>query len=213
MKKVYLIRHAQSQGNADGRIQGWLDSPLNEVGRQQAHLLARRLATEADFQAIFASPLQRAAETAQIIAAYLNCPLNFDDSLREYNMGPITGLTLAEIKERFPERYLAFKNNQPAPHLPGEEGEEAFMERVHLGMERILSQITGGQPALIVTHSGTINACLRNWLHLNDQRRRPFKLDNASITIVEINAASRRLITLNDTSHLAGLAFAGEVQE
>lgn len=204
-KTIYLVRHGQSQGNAEGRVQGWFDSPLNERGRQQAHLLANRLSTEAKFKVIFTSPLRRAAETAKIIAQHLNCPLSVDDDLREYNMGPITGLTFREIKERYPTRYRAFQCNQRLPHLPGEEGEEAFMERVRLGMDRTLAQIADGQAALVVSHAGTLNVCLRNWLGLTNNSRRPFSFHNASITVVEIYAAGKRLLRLNDTCHLAEL--------
>lgn len=212
-KTIYLIRHAESEGNAEGRIQGWFDSPLNERGQQQAHHLASRLSAEAQFWAIFTSSLQRAVETAQILAGDLNCPLNFEDDLREYNMGPITGLTLSEIKARFPHRYLAFKRNERLAHLPGEEGEERFMERVRRCMEGIMRQVPEGQAALVVSHSGTLNVCLRNWLGLANNSRHPFAFDNASITVVEINKTTKRLICLNDTCHLAAVGKTQEIRE
>jgi len=210
-KKIYLVRHAQSIGNAEGRIQGWFDSPLNELGRRQADCLARRLAAEASIDAIFASPLQRAAETAQIIGRVLNRSLNFEDDLREYNMGPISGLTLAEIEERFPERVLAFKENRRLSHLPGEEGEAMFMERVRLGMENIVRQVPEGQSILVVSHGGTLNTCLRQWLGVNGHTRHPFQFQNASVTLVEINEMHTQVVYLNDTCHLAAVDQTGQL--
>ena len=201
LKKIYLVRHAQSEANAAGRIQGWYDSPLSRQGRQQALLLAERLSTEAPLEIIFSSSLQRAAETAQIIAARLNCSLKFDDDLREYNMGPITGLTAAEIREKFPARYEAYERNEPLPQLPGAESESAFLERVGRGMDRVLKQAPARQAALVVAHGGSLNACLINWLGLR-QPRRLFSFGNASLSLVQINAAGKRVIYLNDTHHL-----------
>lgn len=210
-RTIFLIRHGQSEANAEGRVQGWLDSPLSERGRQQALRLARKLSTETDFYALFTSTLTRATETAQIIAAHLDCPLNFEDDLREYNMGPITGLTFQEIRERFPARYQAFERNEPLPHLPGTEGEETFLIRVGQCMDRILQQVPDNRSALVVSHSGTLNACLRNWLGLPNNRRRPFKFSNASISVVEVTSTNMRLVRLNDTCHLNGLTTTYEI--
>jgi broad specificity phosphatase PhoE len=200
-KLLYLIRHGQSQANQQGRVQGWLDSPLSNQGREQVHRLAQRLSTEANFCAVFSSPLQRAAETAHLIAAHTNCPPKFDAGLREYNMGPITGLTMAEIKAQFPARHAAFERNEPLPPLPGAESEDAFMARVQNCLHRITQQVPNGQTAVVVTHGGTLNACLRYWLGLNGLHR-PFRFANASITMVEIAPGGVRILCLNDTCHL-----------
>jgi probable phosphoglycerate mutase len=202
-KLIYLVRHGQSQGNIEGRVQGWLDSPLSERGQQQAHCLARRLAAETEIHVVVTSPLLRAVDTAKIIANYLKCPLKYDPNLRDYNMGPITGLTLPEIKEKYPERYLAFAHNEPATYLPGEEGTEPFMKRVQRGMERVLAQIGDGQAALVVAHTGTLNICLKSWLEISGHNLSPFEFNNASISVVRVNAVLKWLIRLNDTCHLA----------
>lgn len=196
------MRHGQSQGNIEGRVQGWLDSPLSERGQHQAHCLARRLAAETEIHLVVTSPLLRAVDTAKIITPYLNCPLTCDPDLREYNMGPITGLTLQEIRKKYPERYLAFERNEPASYLPGEEGVEPFMKRVQHGMDRVLAQITEGQAALVVAHSGTLNICLKNWLEISGHNLSSFEFNNASLTIVRVNAVRKWLIRLNDTCHL-----------
>jgi broad specificity phosphatase PhoE len=126
-------------------------------------------------------------------------------------MGPISGLTLPEIEERFPERVLAFKENRRLPHLPGEEGEMMFMERVRLGMENIVGRVPEGQSILVVSHGGTLNACLRLWLGVNGQTRHPFRFQNASVTLVEINDIHKQVVYLNDTCHLAVVDQTGKL--
>jgi broad specificity phosphatase PhoE len=126
-------------------------------------------------------------------------------------MGPISGLTLVEIEERFPERVLAFKENRRMSHLPGEEGETKFMERVRLGMETILGNVPEEQSILVVSHGGTLNACLRLWLGVNGHTRHPFRFQNASITLVEINEMHKQVVYLNDTCHLAAIDRTGKL--
>ena len=202
-KKIYLIRHGQSEANAEGRVQGWLDSPLSRLGHRQAQSLARRLQNaEPAFSAVFSSPLQRAAQTARILVDTLQCPLYFDNDLREYNMGPITGLTFAEIRERFPERHRAFDRNEPLPHLPGAETEPDFMTRVQSCMVRIVQQVPNHQTALVVSHGGTLNAALSGWLGFNKHSRRPFSFGNASISVVSVKPTHTRILHLNDVCHL-----------
>lgn len=186
-------------------MQGLLDSPLSERGRAESHRLAKRLVAETKADLIFTSPLKRAMDTAQIVADYLNCPIKLDDDLREYNMGPITGLTPQEIKAKYPARYLAFERNEYPTYLPGEEGAEVFEKRVQQGFDRVLAQIEEGQTAVVVSHSGTLNACLRNWLEIKNLNQRPFAFGNASVTVMAVNAQSKLLIRLNDTCHLAVL--------
>src|ERR671917_2105987 len=98
--RVLLVRHGQSEWNAVGRWQGQADPPLSDVGRQQARSAARSLGA---LDAIFASDLQRATETAMIIAAELGVgPVVVDPDLRERDAGEWSGLTRAEIEERYP---------------------------------------------------------------------------------------------------------------
>ncbi|MCB0154382.1 MAG: histidine phosphatase family protein [Anaerolineae bacterium] len=204
-KLIYLVRHGQSQGNIEGRVQGLLDSPLSERGQTEAHCLGQRLVAEIKVDLIFTSPLKRAQDTAQILAHYLDCPLKLDDDLREYNMGPITGLTPPEIKAKYPARYLAFERNEYPNFLPGEEGAVVFEQRVQQGFERVLTHLEDGQSAVVVSHSGTLNACLRNWLDIKNLNQRPFAFGNASVTVMAVNPRDKLLIRLNDTCHLAAL--------
>jgi broad specificity phosphatase PhoE len=208
-KLIYLVRHGQSQGNIEGWVQGLLDSPLSERGREESLCLAKRLKRETKIDLIFTSPLKRAFDTSQIIAHRLACPLITDQDLREYNMGPIAGLTPQEIKQHYPARYQAFERNEYPTYLPGEEGREAFEKRVRQSFTRILRQMNNEQVAVVVSHSGTLNACLRNWLEINNHNQRPFAFANASLSLVSLKGDSKMLIHLNDTCHLTPLNETG----
>src|SRR3954449_1914254 len=97
---LLLVRHGQSEWNAVGRWQGQADPPLTELGREQARLAARSLGA---LDAIFASDLQRATETALIISNALGVgPVVIDPDLRERDAGEWSGLTRSEIEEQYP---------------------------------------------------------------------------------------------------------------
>jgi probable phosphoglycerate mutase len=209
-KYVWLIRHGESQGNLEGRIQGWADYPLTDRGRRQAAQLAERLARwtasrwgEGAICSLVASPLKRALETARIIGQALELPVRLEPGLREYDFGPLTGLTSSEIVANFPAVRKAWAVNQPWPPLPGEEGEAAFVVRVRAAMEEIVAEMPENATWGIVAHGGSLDACLRAWLRIDGHDgRRIFAFDNTSLSLVRIQDGAHRIYLLNDTSHL-----------
>jgi len=212
-KYVWLIRHGESQGNMERRVQGWADYPLTDLGRRQATLLAERLArpgSRTPVREVIASPLGRAAETAQIIGRALALPVRFDARLKEYNFGPLNGLVHEEIVARFPRVQAAWEVNRPWEPLPGEEGEPAFLARVRAAMDEIVAGMGEESAVAVIAHGGSLDACLRSWLGIgagsssgNEHgERRVFAFDNASVSLVRVRAHSCRVLLLNDTSHL-----------
>src|SRR3989454_11493533 len=103
---VLLIRHGQSEGNAEGRFGGHTDTPLSARGRQQAEATARALASE-KFDAIYSSDLHRAIETASPLVKLTGVTLNTTEALRERSVGVMEGLTFEEAAEQHPEQYQA----------------------------------------------------------------------------------------------------------
>ena len=97
-----MARHGETDWNRESRFQGHADTTLNEAGRGQARALAERLADER-IAAVYASPLLRACETAEIVAARLGLAVETVEGLREVDVGSWSGLTRAEVEERFPE--------------------------------------------------------------------------------------------------------------
>jgi broad specificity phosphatase PhoE len=149
--ELILVRHGETDWNRDRRYQGHADPPLNDAGRAQAQELAARL-NAVELDAIYTSDLRRAAETAEIIRAGRDIPLEREPGLREIDVGSWSGLTRAEIEERFPG----------AEHHDGE-APEAMRERVVRTVTAIATR-HDGESLLIVSHGGALRALLHHAL-------------------------------------------------
>lgn len=211
MLKLYLIRHGETQWNAEGRIQGHTDIELNERGLEQARRLAARINGEGAFDAIYASPLRRAFRTATFIGDALNLPVIPDTRLIERSLGQLEGLTMSDIKEKFPEVHHAWHEGGIRPHIPGEEMREVFVERTRGFLQDVRAKHREGR-VLAITHGGTINMLLMTGLNLDPERPLPFHIDNASLNIMQWGERGARLRLLNDTCHLSALTVPSSVQ-
>lgn len=201
MLKLYLIRHGETDWNADGRIQGHSDIELNARGQEQAQRLAERIATEGAFAAIYTSPLRRALRTAEQMGRALNLPVTPDARLLERSLGQLEGLTMSEIRDRFPQVHRAWSDGGARPHIPGEETREAFVARVQGFVRDVRAAHPEGR-VVAVTHGGTINMLLMTSLDLNLERPLPFLIENASLNVVQWGERGARLRVLNDACHL-----------
>ena len=108
MTEIFLIRHGETAWNAERRLQGHLDIPLNEEGERQAAALARALAGET-VDLIVSSDLSRAASTARAVAERHGLPLHTDAALRERCFGAFEGLLYDERESHFPEAYAQWR--------------------------------------------------------------------------------------------------------
>ena len=107
--ELWLLRHAESTGNRDGKLQGQEDLPLSPLGQRQARAIADRLAAihrRMSFAGLYASDLIRARETAESIGLACNLHITCDRRLREIDVGRWSGLTQEQITERFPEEWI-----------------------------------------------------------------------------------------------------------
>jgi broad specificity phosphatase PhoE len=199
--RLCLIRHGRSVWNAQGRIQGCADPPLDEVGQAQARRLAERLREEA-VVALYTSPLQRSRETAEIIGQALDLPVVTDDRLKEYDVGDLTGLTWQQVEEQHPDVAQRWAQAQDSLEIPGEEGPAPFRARIATAFNDILSQHEDG-PIGVVGHGGTLGVYLNHLIGL-PTRFSPFRFSNGSLTIVEVHPVRPRIVLLNDTCHLGG---------
>ena len=198
--ELLLIRHGESVWNREGRVQGWLDPPLSDKGLQQAASLAERLRGW-PLAAIYASPLERARVTAEMIGKAAEVRVTLDDRLREHRLGAIQGLTGSEIRAKYPEQFaLAGRTNRWVP-APDEEPVTEFMERVRAAGDDVIAR-HAGQMVALVSHGGSINRLLMAWLGIDPLRHPPFHVDNASLTHVRVSEALIQVRILNDTSHL-----------
>jgi broad specificity phosphatase PhoE len=138
MTELLLVRHGETDWNAEGKLQGHTDRPLNDYGRRQAQALADRLAGES-IDAVYASDLSRARETAEILGAKLGLPVLVDPDLREKNWGNWEGLTSDE------RLHIEFEG----------ETSEAHRDRTLSAVHRIVERHPGGR-IVVVTHGGSL---------------------------------------------------------
>jgi len=159
--RILLVRHGQSEWNAAGRWQGQQDPPLTDLGRRQALAAADTICS---IEAVFASDLQRAMETATIIASTIGVlPVLVDAGFRERCAGEWEGLTRAEIEAAWPgyldaagDTHVGFATSTPR-RPPSWESDEAVIERAVAALARVNEHVGNGH-ALVVTHGGLIYA-------------------------------------------------------
>lgn len=200
--RLILIRHAESVGNAERRFQGQADFPLSPRGERQTELLAARLEADPP-DVLYSSPLLRTHRTAEVIAAATGLSIRPLPEVMEYHFGEVSGLTWAEIRERYPEpaAVQVAAGSPDFPLWPGEEGREPFRERVCSALWGLEAAHTG-ETVAVVTHGGPVMVFCLAVLGLPYRRPLPFRCDNASITRVEVKGGAGVLLTVNDICHL-----------
>ena len=153
---VYLARHGQTAYNKEGRFQGQQQIPLDDLGRAQAVELAER-ALDYDFAALWTSPLLRARETADAVAARTGLQPREDARLMETDAGDWTDRAFADVSAESPDLFAAFANADPDFAFPGG---ESFAEQ-ELRVAEALDLVEAGElPALVVCHGMVIRAAL-----------------------------------------------------
>jgi probable phosphoglycerate mutase len=155
MIRVLLVRHGESTWNAQSRWQGQADPPLSPFGERQAKDATARLAEIATVTTVWVSDLSRARRTGELIARRLGLDGVLEESrLRERDVGAWSGLTRAEIEERWPG-YLAARRSPP-----DFEDDEALLARTGAGLAAVVDGASGD--VLVVTHGGVIRTIERS---------------------------------------------------
>ncbi|GLT76203.1 hypothetical protein SLA2020_478760 [Shorea laevis] len=199
--EIIVVRHGETEWNADGRIQGHLDVELNDVGRQQAASVADRLSREPKISAIYSSDLKRASETAEIIAARCGeLEVIKDPELRERHLGDLQGLVLREAANVSPKAHKAFMSHRTDEDIPGGgESLDKLYDRCTSVLQRIGRKHIGGQ-VVVVTHGGVVRA-----LHKRacPNGKLAGKILNTSINIFLLSDGDEWIIkSWGDVSHL-----------
>ena len=201
---VIIIRHGQSQGNAEGRFGGHTDTPLSPRGRKQAKATARALAAE-KFSAIYSSDLPRAIETASPLARLTGVPLETTDALRERSVGVMEGLTFEEAAEQHPEQYQALLRRDFEHVLLGGESYRQTLDRASRQLDEAIEQHKGGRIALFA-HTGTICILILHLLGaLDAPDLKPVWIATTNCGIARFDLRDDgfvRVLAINDTRHL-----------
>lgn len=203
--KLYLIRHGQSAGNAQGRFGGHSPTPLSELGIQQAELTAQALARE-NINAIYSSDLHRAVQTAEPLAKLLDLPVVKTSAFRERNVGVLEGKTFDESKEEFPKDYYALVNRN-IQHVITEGESYRHLLRRATGALREIFNIHRGERVAVFSHTGAIcymTLYLLGAIHRKTRQTPWLVTSNCGINRFEIRGRNNvRVLAINDTRHLS----------
>jgi len=207
--RLFLIRHGESEGNTELRLQGQGEYPLTERGLEQSRLLAERL-RRLSLAALYSSPIRRARLTAGVIGEATGLEVTELPDVQEYDFGELSGMTYRELVEKHPEIVEQYRSGPDYPSFPGAEDREAFRRRVCEALWGVVERHPGASAA-VVTHAGPIAVFCLEVLGLPYRRPLPLRIYNGSITVVEVRDGppSERdprpravLAALNDTCHL-----------
>ncbi len=233
MAGIYIVRHGETEWNAEGRIQGHTDIGLSDRGREQARATARRLA-EVPFAVAYSSDMSRTRDTARIILGERDIPLHSVPELREYHKGVFEGLTVQQYRQRYPEQYRASLVNDPdfaptggetirqstarltefvaglglTPGLRPESASESGSESGSASASESGSKSEGLRPeddVLIVGHGGSLRSCIVALLQLPLEANWKFVMQNCALSVIHTYPDNAVLHLYNDTSHLNGL--------
>jgi alpha-ribazole phosphatase len=192
---LYLIRHGEVERAAEGRFFGHTDVALSVTGLAQVESLARRLGAE-PIEAVYASDLQRARQSAAPLAAARGVAPALVPALREVAMGRWEGLTLAEIRERDPGPLAAWLADVATSRFPGGENLGELRQRVVGALDGILTRHTGRRVA-VVAHGGTNRVILAEALGLPLGHVMRLGQDYAAWSLIEFRRSGAVLHTMN----------------
>jgi broad specificity phosphatase PhoE len=205
--RVLLIRHGQSEGNAEGRFGGHTATPLSPRGRLQAEATAKALSSE-NLTAIYSSDLPRAVETAMPLARLTGLDVEQTEAFRERDIGVMEGLTFEEAAAQHPKQYAALLRRDFDHVLLGGESYRQRLDLTSRRLDQAIEQHRGGRIA-VFSHTGTI--CILT-LHLmgalDAPELRPVWIATANCGIARFELRTDgfvRVLAINDTRHLTGM--------
>ena len=206
--RVLLVRHGQSQGNAERRFGGHSATPLSALGEAQAEATARALRVEG-ISAIYSSDLLRAVQTAGPLARETGLEIKRTEAFRERSVGRMEGLTFEAAAEQFPEEYAALLRRDFEHVLTGGESYRQLLDRAAHELDRAIEAHRGGTIA-VFSHTGTI--CILA-LHLmgalDAPTLKPVWVASANCGVTRFHVQHgglTRVLAVNDTRHLVGVS-------
>ena len=198
--RIIAIRHGETAWNVDTRIQGQLDIGLNDTGRWQAKRVAQALAAE-PIQAIYASDLSRAWETANEVAKTTRVNPQSEPALRERGFGIFEGKTYQEIEAQWPDQALQWRKRHPDFAPDGGESLLVMRDRILSVVNRLAAQHTG-ELIVMVAHGGVMDALYRLATGQDIQAARTWQLGNAAINRLLWTPDGMTVVGWADTLHL-----------
>lgn len=200
MTRFYIVRHGETEWNAANRIQGHTDIELTEKGIEQARQAAERLRRER-IDLVYSSDLKRASVTGEAIAAVHGLDVMTTPLLREAYLGHWQGLTIQEAAEKYPEEHAEYIKDSIANRPPGAEKLEEVIVRCKMFLDQMTAEYPDGHIA-VGAHGGSVRGLVAAAFGFGPEIYRRIRMDNGSLTIIEIKNENPLLICLNDTCYL-----------
>jgi broad specificity phosphatase PhoE len=201
MPTILLVRHGETDWNRSGRIMGTRPVPLSQSGVTQSARLALQL-TALKAPALYSSPVVRARQTADVLAATLHVPVVEEPGLSEIGVGDWEGRFWNEF-EGDPARVNFYRLPEEA-RPPGGETLGEVRRRAVASVERAVGQ-AGKHPAILVTHADVIRTIVAHYLEASLQTMRHMQIGHASVTALEITGSAGTLLCLNSLPDLGWL--------
>ncbi len=204
---LHCVRHGESTYNAEGRVQGQADVPLSPLGGRQGAAVAEEL-RKRRIEAVFTSPLRRASQMAEIVAAATACPLFVVDDLKEIHAGIFQHQLRRDLQVQWPEAYRRWIGEDMDYVIPGGESRRQLAARGAAALRRIAAS---PYRAVAVMSHGRLLVSAFSALMPQESHRIPRALQNASISSLEYDATAGRfrLLTVDETEHLQAVGLTG----
>lgn len=200
MSRLLLVRHGETELNSAQRYWGRTDVKLSAAGLRQVERLRDLLAAE-KIDAVYSSQLSRARVTAETIISGHSLEIVTCPELQEVNFGKLEGLTFAEVSKLYPEVTRLWIERDPGLRYPDGESIREFNRRVSRFVSR-LEKHTPEETLLVVAHSGSLRVLICHLLGVEVEHWRQFRLDLASLSILETYPQGAIINQLNDVCHL-----------
>lgn len=200
MIKLILVRHATTTCNEDGNLSGLTDSILSEVGKKQAKQLTNYLRKE-NIDEIYATPFFRTKETIKELARIKNIPIIEAKEFNEINFGDFEGLNFNIIKKQYPEELKKMIEEGLEYRYPNGESLKDTFQRIGNKLENVM-ECNDSKCILICAHGGTIRNIISYLVAADYKYHWNFRIDNSSVSIIEVDNKFAVINKLNDTSFL-----------
>ena len=200
MTKLILVRHALTTDNQENRLSGHIDSIVSEVGKHQIEKLTSYL-QNVDIDKIYTTTSLRTKDTVKDIAQSKRISLIEKDTLKEINFGDFEGITFKEIKESNPDEFEKMISEGDNYKYPNGESLVETYSRVAKEIDNIVKE-NKDKTILICSHGGTIRNIITHLISKSYDYHWNFRIDNASVSILEIENGFAVINTMNNTSFI-----------
>ena len=200
MVKLILVRHALTVDNQKSRLSGHIDSSISEEGREQIDKITNYL-KDFDIDKIYTTTSSRTKDTVKKLSELKSIEIIEKESLKEISFGDFEGLTFDEIKDKYPKEFQDMIEKGYEYKYPNGEGLIDSYNRVCIELDNIISN-NDDRTILICSHGGTIRNIITYLISNSYKYHWNFKIDNGSVTILEVQDGFTVITAMNNTSFI-----------